>query len=311
MPPVANGEAKGVFSQRYPDRGSFMAGPAIVVIGASMGGVSAVQRLLKCLPIDLPAAMFIVLHRPPVQRQQDPLPKILSRESPLPVHAAADLQRFQPANVYICPSDHYLSIENGLIRMERSPIENRFRPSVDVLFRSAASAYGRQVVGIVLTGLLNDGTAGLWQIKKRGGITIVQDPVDAQCPSMPQSAIDNVAVDYVLPIEKIPQKLVELTQREPFGPSHGEVAAKVLIVEDERIVAKNLEERLQELGYQVTGSVESGEAAIKVVSQSPPDLVLMDIHLAGSITGIEAARRIWERWQVPSCMGQPTPIRTL
>ena len=181
------------------------------------------------------------------------------------------------------------------MRVEQSPQEGLYRPSIDALFRSAALTYGRRTIGVLLTGMLNDGTAGLWQIKKRGGVTIVQDPEDAQFQDMPRSAITEVVVDFVLPLQSIALKLVELTRQHPSGSE----PRTVLIVEDEAVVAENLERGLKELGYVVIGSVPTAETALEVAAGKQPDIVLMDIHLAGPMKGFEAARRIWERFQIP------------
>jgi len=275
-----------------------MGGRDIVVIGASAGGLGAADRLLKGLPADFGAAVFVALHRP-LTPFRDELAEILSSRGLLPAHIAVDLQQFERGHIYICPRDRHLSLEKGNVRVECGPKENRFRPSVDILFRSAASTYGRRVVGVVLTGYLDDGTAGLWHIKKHGGVAIVQDPADAQFSSMPQSAIENVDIDYVLPLKRIGEKLVELTRGKLPENSTRQTPPKVLIVEDERVVAKALVEHLTDLRYQVIGSVESGERAIEMAAESSPDVVLMDIRLAGKITGVEAAKRIWERSQIP------------
>jgi chemotaxis response regulator CheB len=224
------------------------------------------------------------------------LTRVLSDKARLPVRTAIDSRRFESGNIYICPGDYNLSLENGLMRVEHSPKESIHRPSINALFRSAALAYGRRVVGVVLTGMLNDGIAGLWEVKKRGGIAIVQDPAEASYREMPQNAIDSVTVDYVLPIEGIVRKLIELA--EPPADLSA-LVLKVFIVEDERVVAESLKEDLEAGGYRVCGMAASGEKAIELIDESQPDVVLMDIHLAGRLTGIEAARRIWERSQIP------------
>jgi CheY-like chemotaxis protein len=137
----------------------------------------------------------------------------------------------------------------------------------------------------------------MWQVRKRGGVTIVQQPADAEFPFMPQSALDNVAIEFVLPVERIAQKVIQLTGRELSGSESHRTSA--LIVEDERLAAENLRERLDELGYDVCGVVTTGESAIQTAQADYPDVVLMDIDLAGELTGIEAARTIWERLQIP------------
>jgi two-component system chemotaxis response regulator CheB len=164
----------------------------------------------------LPAAIFVAVHREPSLWRTDLLVEVLNWKQTLPAHVANNLEGVQQGQIYICPPDYHLSLEEGLVRVERSPKQGHFRPSIDVMFRSAAASYGRRVAAVLLTGLLDDGTAGLRQVKEHGGVTIVQDPEEAEFPSMPQSAIHHVAVDYVLPISKIAEKLVELAEaREP------------------------------------------------------------------------------------------------
>lgn len=273
-----------------------MSGRDIVVIGASAGGIEALISLLGSLPHGLGAAVFITVHRR--QGRRDSLAQTLRPHSKLPLHTPLDGERFRRGVCYVCAPDAHLVVERGRVRSEPSPREYLHRPSIDALFRSAALAYGRRVVGVVLSGLLTDGTAGLWQIKKRGGIAIVQDPADASYDQMPRSAIDAIAVDHVLGAREIAAKLAELAAGTPSLPL-GARKARVLVVEDERIVARNLERRLAELGYEVAGSVASGEEALELAERTQPDVVLMDIHLAGAVDGMEAARRVWQRLQIP------------
>jgi two-component system chemotaxis response regulator CheB len=142
------------------------------------------------------------------------MPSILTRAGALPATHAEDGEPVEPGRVYVAPADHHLMLEPGRVRISRAPTENGQRPSVDVLFRSAAQAYGPRCVGVVLTGNLDDGTIGLAVVKKYGGIAVVQDPDEADYPSMPRSAIQNVEVDQVRPLAGIPPLLVELA-REP------------------------------------------------------------------------------------------------
>jgi chemotaxis response regulator CheB len=273
----------------------------IVVMGASAGGVTAMTAVLDRLPGNFPAVVFCVLHRPPAAwgETSDALVSVLSFNAGLPVHAAVDSARFQAGNVYVCPANYHLLVESGFIRLELSPKQIHVRPSIDALFRSAALSYGRRVIAVLMTGALYDGTSGLWEIKKRGGVTIVQDPSDAAFPGMPQAAIDNVAIDHVLPVRSIADKLIELTSQDAAKSPSDQEMPKVLIVEDEGVVAKNLELRLQQLGYEVVASVNSGEVAITAAAEKGPDVILMDIYLAGRLTGIEAARQITEKLQIP------------
>jgi two-component system, chemotaxis family, protein-glutamate methylesterase/glutaminase len=156
----------------------------IVVIGASAGGVEALTRLMRDLPPGLPASLFVVCHFPPSDRSV--LPDILSRAGPLLATHAIDGEPFHPGHVYVAPPDfHLLLAEGQRLRLTRGPRENHHRPAVDVLFRSAARTYGPRVIGVVLTGSLNDGSAGLLAIRAAGGVAIVQDPADAAVAAMP------------------------------------------------------------------------------------------------------------------------------
>lgn len=274
----------------------------IIVIGASAGGVSTLQSLLSMLPKGLPASVFIVQHRPSeLEAGNDVLPSILSLRSALWAEVPSDGQRIEPGQVYIAPRGAHLVVEQNFVRVETSPRESRARarPSIDVLFRSAAQAYGKRVVGVVLTGALDDGTAGLWYVGKHGGVTIVQDPAEALYPSMPESALSNVAVDYRLPLKGIARKLTELAHRH-LTENKADRLIRVLIVEDERLVAMNLESRLRELGYDVVGSVASGQGALDTALLTSPDIALMDIKLDGAMDGTRAARLLWETKQIPS-----------
>ena len=181
----------------------------IVVIGASAGGIEALRVLVAALPSDLSASIFIVLHTSP--EAPGMLADILDRAGRLPAISAKDGERIRPGTIYVAPPDRHLLIEPNLVRVTRGPKENRFRPAVDPLFRSAAQTYGPRAVGVILTGYLDDGTAGLWTVKQLGGTTIVQDPSDALVPFMPQNALAHVKVDYCLPVEEIAPLLVRLT----------------------------------------------------------------------------------------------------
>jgi chemotaxis response regulator CheB len=277
-----------------------MAARDIVVIGGSAGGVTTIRRLLSGLPSDFEAVVFVALHRSPQEQGRDVLADIVAFKTPLRPRPAVDGQRFTHGEIYVAPPDMHLLVQRGVIRLERSPKENRSRPSVDALFRSAAIAYGRRVVGVVLSGLLADGSVGLWQIGKHGGIAIAQDPAEAEYPDMPQSAVDNVPLHYCLRTDEIARVLAELAAGQPQIPdTSGSRPARLLIVEDERIVAQNLANRLRERGYCVVGSVATGEDAIAAAASLMPDLVLMDVSLQSHMRGTEAAAILWELYQLP------------
>ena len=202
----------------------------IVVVGASAGGIEVLQTLLSALPWNFPAAIFIVLHTS--EGSPGLLPEILNRSSKLPVLYAVHDAPILPSRAYVAPAGQcHMLLERGKILLRAGPRENRNRPSIDGLFRSASYAYGSQVIGVILTGNLDDGSAGLADIKARGGLAIAQDPEDAMAPSMPASAIESTEVDFVLPVGKIGPKLVELAasetlgQLQPISNGGGDVAA--------------------------------------------------------------------------------------
>ncbi|MDB6129016.1 MAG: CheB methylesterase [Verrucomicrobiales bacterium] len=185
-----------------------MFGHDIIVIGASAGGVEALPRLIGSLPADLPAAVFIVLHIP----AQGPAltAQLIGRAALLSVHEGIDGEKIRSGNVYVAPPDYHLQLDGAHVRLSRGPRENFHRPSIDTLFRSAAESYGPRVTGVILTGHLDDGTAGLHAVKSHGGIAIVQNPEEALVPAMPQSALRNVKVDHCVGLAEMGPLLVRL-----------------------------------------------------------------------------------------------------
>lgn len=192
-----------------------MPGLDIIVIGASAGGVEAVTAVARGLPPDLAAAVFVVVHFPPWSRSV--LPRILDRAGPLPAAHARDGEAIQPGRIYVAPPGRHLLIHGGTVRFVAGPRENGAIPAVDPLFRSAARWHGRRVVGVVLSGTLDDGAAGLVAIKHRGGRTVVQDPAQALYDGMPRSAVETALVDHVAPVERIGPLLGELVAGAPEG----------------------------------------------------------------------------------------------
>ena len=194
----------------------------IVVIGASAGGIEALTTLAAGLPRGFPAAVFVVLHMP--AESPGILPDILTRAGVLPALNVHDGEIFRPGHIYVALPDHHLLVEpDGHVRVTRGPKENRFRPAVDPLFRSAVRAFGPRVIGVILTGGLDDGTAGIWAVKRQGGTAVVQDPADAAVPSMPANALKHVRVDYCVPLSEIAPLLARLTGT----PAEGEGAYPV------------------------------------------------------------------------------------
>jgi len=185
----------------------------IIVIGASAGGVEALTRLVRDLAPDMGAALFVTLHFPPDSTSA--LARILNRAGKLSAAHAADGQQIEEGKIYLARPDHHLLIFRDHVRLYRGPRENGNRPAVDPMFRSAAIAYGPRVIGVVLSGNLDDGTSGLLAIKRRGGTAVVQDPEDAMFPAMPQSAIEHVAVDHVVKLDQLAELLNELAKRPP------------------------------------------------------------------------------------------------
>ncbi|MFL6688818.1 MAG: chemotaxis protein CheB [Alphaproteobacteria bacterium] len=181
----------------------------IVAIGASQGGVEALHALISGLPADFPATILIAVH---IGAGPSLLPSILSDVSTLPVSHARDGEEMEPGHIYVAPADRHLLVNDGRLELSRGPRENWTRPAIDPLFRSAAEAHRKDAIGVVLTGRLNDGTAGLYEIKRRGGVAIVQDLADAEAPSMPESALANVEVDFCVLLRDIPGLLVRLTR---------------------------------------------------------------------------------------------------
>jgi two-component system chemotaxis response regulator CheB len=184
----------------------------IVVIGASAGGLDALRTLVSALPEDFDSPIGVVMHTSP----QSPgvLPDILSRAGRLTAVSPGNRDRLLPGRIYVAPPDRHLLVEPGRVCLTRGPHENRFRPAIDPLFRSAAQVFGPGAIGVILTGNLDDGTAGLWAIKRLGGIAIVQDPAEAMFPSMPAHALAHVEVDHCVPLSAIAPLLVRLTGSE-------------------------------------------------------------------------------------------------
>lgn len=190
-----------------------MARRDIVVIGGSAGSLQVLQTILQSLTWNFAPSIFVVLHT--TEDSPGVLPEILNRCNKLPVMYAVHNAEILPSRVYVAPAGlRHMLLDRGTIRLVPGPRENRSRPAIDVLFRSASYAYGSQVIGVVLTGNLDDGASGLLAIKNRGGLAIVQDPDEASAPSMPSSAMEVTDVDFVLPASEIGPKLIELAPTE-------------------------------------------------------------------------------------------------
>ncbi|HSL27723.1 MAG TPA: chemotaxis protein CheB [Anaerolineales bacterium] len=186
--------------------------PQCITIGASAGGLEPLRDVVSQLPVDFPAPVFVVMHLPANHRSY--LPEILSKTGPLPALHPKDNSKLEAGVIYVAPPDHHLLIDNSFIAVNRGPKENGFRPSVDALFRSAAYSYGSGAIGVVLSGALHDGASGLWSIKRLGGIAIVQEPYEAEYPSMPRSALEYVDADYRVRSQEIGPLLTHLAREQ-------------------------------------------------------------------------------------------------
>lgn len=190
--------------------------PSIVAIGASAGGMDALTRLAAQFSEDFPAPVFIVNHMS-AHTTGESLLRVLNRHGQLECIQPEDGERFRPGHIYLAPPDHHLMIDEESIQITKGARENRSRPSIDPLFRSAAVAHGNRVTGVILTGYLDDGTAGLNAIHRCGGVCVVQDPDDAAYPEMPRNAMKATTIDHCVPLAKLGALLTRLARRE-----HGE-----------------------------------------------------------------------------------------
>ena len=212
-----------------------MANRDIIVIGGSSGATAPLKSLLAGLPPDLPAAVFVVLHIP--ARSLGLLSTVADAAGPLPARQAEDGMRIERGQVYIAAPDRHLIVTDGVIRLGRGPRENMVRPAIDPLFRSAALAYGPRVIGVVLSGLLSDGAAGLDAVKRCGGTAIVQDPEDPIAGEMPRRALEATVADLLLPAARLGDVLSDLARQAagPTVPIPPEIRLEVDIAMGERI----------------------------------------------------------------------------
>jgi two-component system chemotaxis response regulator CheB len=198
-----------------------MPGQAIIVIGASAGGLAALRTIAAGLPANLPAPVCIVQH---IGRHRSELPAILGATGPLPAVHAEDGTPLANGHIYTAPPDRHVLVNGRHLHLTRGPRENFARPAIDPLFRSAAAAFGPGAIGVILTGCLNDGTAGLYEVKQRGGITVVQAPEDAEYADMPRSALQHVAVDHCAALAEMAPLLTRLAMERPRVPFREEVS---------------------------------------------------------------------------------------
>ena len=219
-----------------------MAKRDIIVIGGSTGSGQVLKLLLSELPRDLEASVFITTHVP--SGSGGYLADMLDRTSALPVAQAIDGQPIEKGQVYVAPPDRHLIIDDGTVRLGDGPRENMARPSIDPLFRSAALSYGPRAVGVIVTGMLNDGASGLWAIKQAGGTAVVQHPLDAEADQMPLAALDAVDADAIPTAGELAQVLTDISRTDagpPVETPHG-LELEVDIAVGSRLGAENLRE---------------------------------------------------------------------
>ena len=208
----------------------------IIVVGASAGGVEELKKLVTCLPKDFDGSMFIVLHIPAYSPSS--LPHILSRCNVFEVLHPKDGEKIQPKKIYVAPPNHHLLIEKNTVLIKKGPKENRFRPSIDALFRSAAYTFGSRVIGIILSGTLDDGTSGMWTIKRLGGLAIVQLPSEASHPEMPMNVMEFVDVDHCISVENMCDQ-IGYAEEKPIAPKDAVTKTEIEILELEIAIPKH------------------------------------------------------------------------
>jgi two-component system chemotaxis response regulator CheB len=181
----------------------------IIAIGGSAGSIPALRQITAALPANCPAAVFAVIHIPANIRSY--LSEVLGFSGPLPAVQVKESMAIKPGKIYVAAPDFHMLIEHGRVFPWRGPKEDRHRPAINPLFRTAAETYGSSVVGVVLSGALNDGSAGLWKVKQHGGMAVVQNPRTAQVPDMPESVLEYVEPDHVLDSQEIGPLLMKLS----------------------------------------------------------------------------------------------------
>ena len=258
-----------------------MPGHDIIVIGTSAGGLKALGAIVGALPADIDAVLFIVQHL--AADSPSILPKILADVSALPASHPSDGELIQKGRIYVAPPDYHLLVNQGSVRVVRGPQENRFRPAIDALFRSAARAYSSRVVGVVLTGYLDDGTVGLQAVKRQGGVAIVQDPNEAEYPSMAKSALRYVNVDHCLPLAEIPDLLVQLSNQLAAEEKHPvteiEVESKIA---EQQMNTREFLENVEAIGTRTTYTCPECNGSIWQIGTEEP--LRFRCHIGHSFT---------------------------
>lgn len=253
----------------------------VITIGTSAGGIKALRTLVKQLPKNFPASVYIVQHLS--NESPSNLVAVLETTSQLPIAFAKDKELIEPGRIYLAPPDFHLLLESDRVRVIRGPRENRMRPAIDPLFRSAAVVYRSYVTGIVLTGMLDDGTAGLQAIKACGGMAIVQDPNEAEYSSMPENAISSVEVDRVVPLKEIGNILIERVRQTP--PIVKEVPADLLLEAPISQDAITQPETMAQIGKPVAHSCPSCGGPLWQIGKGHNSLLRYRCHIGHAFTG--------------------------
>jgi two-component system chemotaxis response regulator CheB len=276
-----------------------IASQSIVVIAASAGGLRPIMGVLSALPADFPAAIAVVQHRG--DERPDLLPALLSRCTSLKVRHVRDGDLLEPGTVYICPPGMHMTTEH-CVRLVEGPRLNFVRPSADLLFQSAARAYGNRAIGVVLSGNGSDGAAGCLAIAEAGGTVVAQDPVECANARMPAAAVKRGGVNLVLPLAEIGEVLHRLLDADAPAVGEGDPsssteaapapATTVLLADDHRIMLDGLRALLEsERDIEVVAEAEDGQTAVRLAGELSPDVVVMDISMP-DLNGIDATRRI-------------------
>jgi two-component system, chemotaxis family, protein-glutamate methylesterase/glutaminase len=244
----------------------------IIVIGASAGGLKPLRWLMGRLPADLKAAVFVCVHIPADRPSK--LPELLSKAGPLGAHHPADGEEIREGCVYVAPPDNHLLVDRHRVRVLRGPQENRYRPAVDALFRSAAQAHGPRAIGVVLSGQLQDGTVGLQAIKRCGGVAVVQDPRDAEYDSMPKSAMRYVDIDHCATLEALPELLLRLVgesiaeaARDPQAPKDIEVES---MIAEQKLNTAQFLEKVESIGARTTYACPLCNGSVWQIGKTDP-----------------------------------------
>ncbi|RZI84709.1 MAG: chemotaxis protein CheB [Rubrivivax sp.] len=264
----------------------------MIAIGASTGAVSALRSLVADLPADLPAAVLVVTH---TGAHPSVMPVLLESQGPLPARHALHGEPIVPGRIYVAPPDHHMLVEGDRLELSRGPKEHYTRPSIDPLFRSVALSHGAKVIGVVLTGNLDDGTAGLQAIKTMGGTAVVQDPDDAEAPSMPRSALRHVKADHCVRLSKMGSLLATLAARTGTDEQVDDTTSnpdRQRLADEQRASKGNAMEQLQAIAQPSPFSCPDCGGGLWEVKQADPPRYRCHTGHAFSLLSLNAAQAV-------------------